>query len=38
VNISADKREVTLSVHVRGSGNFLDKKAGLVPGLPAHQG
>ena len=36
VNISSDKREVTLSVHVRGSGNFLDKKAGLVPGLPAH--
>jgi len=26
VNISADKREVTLSVHVRGSGNFVDKK------------
>ena len=36
VNISADKREVTLSVYVRGSGNFLDNKAGLVPGLPAH--
>ena len=33
VNISADKREVTLSVHARGSGNFLDKKRGWFQGF-----
>jgi hypothetical protein len=32
VNISADKREVTFSAHVRGSGNFLDKKRGWFQG------
>jgi hypothetical protein len=32
VNISADKREVTFTAHVRGSGSFWDKKSGWLEG------
>ena len=32
VNISADKREVTFTAHVRGAGSFWDKKTGWLEG------